>query len=378
MNTSHRPRVFSRALALLVIAALAPAALRAQAGASAVQLPLRVTNNHGQSTQLVAGVHEFGTKGLDLSIGEAELPPVPPSEISDARFVGTAADITLGEGTLIDFRPWPAGGTATCTHRIAHQAGRAWPSVTLLLPAAFPASIRAVRVDGRAVKAGDSVVSLIPQGDMTIAVDYVIASVTLAVNPDVIVFPLSSRDTALPAPRAVHIIPSTAGARWSASASASWITLDRTSGGGEGDIAIGIDALTFPDGRSTGEVLLSAGGGPPISIAVHVDNVTGIAAPAVAGVFDIGPWYPNPASRSATSSSSIAVTAGMPGAVTVRVVDAIGRLVRTFPDGGGSDAGTRVVRWDLRDARGMPVPAGVYRCIVESRFLRISRSLVVR
>jgi hypothetical protein len=55
---------------------------------------------------------------------------------------------------------------------------------------------------------------------------------------------------------------------------------------------------------------------------------------------------------------SVVITLG-PGLrkdVAVTVVDASGRRVRTV--GGGS--GSKLLRWDLTDGRGMRLPAGVY------------------
>ena len=55
-----------------------------------------------------------------------------------------------------------------------------------------------------------------------------------------------------------------------------------------------------------------------------------------------------------------------PGAATLRIHDAGGRLVRTLADG-PRGAGRHSIRWDGRDAAGRPVAAGVY-------FARLCRS----
>ncbi len=89
------------------------------------------------------------------------------------------------------------------------------------------------------------------------------------------------------------------------------------------------------------------------------DPVT--AAPAAAGPHVSDGWlavFPNPARAAATVRLARARGAG----AALEVFDAGGRRVRAWPHGGPAEW-----RWDLRDAAGRPVPAGVY-------FLRADRA----
>jgi hypothetical protein len=61
-------------------------------------------SRNGSTINLSFGIDSSATENLDPHLGEIELPPFPPSNIFDARFVGTTIGIELGNGTLKDFR----------------------------------------------------------------------------------------------------------------------------------------------------------------------------------------------------------------------------------------------------------------------------------
>jgi glucose/arabinose dehydrogenase len=69
----------------------------------------------------------------------------------------------------------------------------------------------------------------------------------------------------------------------------------------------------------------------------------------------MGPAVPNPSSARTT----LELTVPAPGDVSVRVFNAAGRSVRTILSEDAS-AGSRLIEWDGRDARGDIVPSGVY------------------
>ena len=380
MNTTSHKTLGTMLRAFMLLSVFVPAALHAQAGASSVLLPLMVTNNHGQTTTLIAGVHELASKGLDAPLGEVELPPMPPSEIYDARFIGPSADIVLGEGSLVDLRPWPGNGASvTLTYKISHQAGRTWPSVTLHMPATFSTQITQVRVDGKKANPGDSIVTATAQGDLTIAIDFNISPVTISITPALLTFPMSNRDTTLPAPKTVHITPNVAGASWYAYATEGWIDLDRASGTGTGDIAISINALNFTDGRTSGEVhILHTHDSDPVIVTVNVDMVTAAGALPVAGDFSVGTVWPNPASIATGGYAALVYSLSSAATVSLRVYDGLGRLVRVLVHAGRSEAGEHIAQWDLRDQRGGVVSPGVYHCLVDIGGRAISTTVSVR
>ena len=82
---------------------------------------------------------------------------------------------------------------------------------------------------------------------------------------------------------------------------------------------------------------------------------------------------PNPATRNV----HISYSAERPGAATVGIYDANGRLVRTL-DAGRSAGETRRATWDLSDASGRPVARGIYFCRLSAGSRSLSRKLVVQ
>lgn len=96
------------------------------------------------------------------------------------------------------------------------------------------------------------------------------------------------------------------------------------------------------------------------------DNMT--VAPSAASVPDAGPggptWVvaPNPF-RAATR---VRLQLARSEALTVTVLDAAGRLVRTLARGACFEAGARSIEWDGRDEAGGEARSGVYFCRVES------------
>lgn len=352
-----------------------------QTHAKSVVLSFLVRNNHGQETLVLAGLHEAATKGLDVSIGEQELPPVPPSEIYDVRLVSPAQGITLGEGSLVDFRPWPGSGqTVTESYRIRFQAGRTWPSVTLMVPPALNSNIKSLRVNNSAVKAGDSVVTQFASGDINISVEYTLNAITFAVSPTSLVFSLNSRDTVLPAEKTVRVTPSSSTALWSVSASASWITLSRTSGAGAQDVSIGVNHLAFESGRTSGEVRVRQSISTPATvIPVHVDMVTSVARTAEPVAFSLGDIYPNPVSVFGGSApASLDYTLEQAAPVTVVVLDALGRRVRLLESAVDRAPGRHTAVWDLRDENGARPAAGAYLLRVDVAGVSRIRSVVLR
>ena len=60
----------------------------------------------------------------------------------------------------------------------------------------------------------------------------------------------------------------------------------------------------------------------------------------------------------------------------VAIYDLVGRRVRTLFEG-RAEAGERRLSWDLKDARGARLPAGIYLCALDANGSRSSRRLIV-
>jgi hypothetical protein len=92
----------------------------------ALDMVLTVTDNGGGTQTLHMGLDPSATDGLDAALGEAELPPSPPTGVFDARFVGDDISVTtLQQGSLRDYRQgsWPATSTSTKMHEVKYQVG---------------------------------------------------------------------------------------------------------------------------------------------------------------------------------------------------------------------------------------------------------------
>jgi len=88
-----------------------------------VNFPVVVTDGmFAQSLRM--GLDSTATDGIDASLGEAELPPPPPTGVFDGRFVGTDIGIPqLGQGTLKDYRQGGSTFAGNKIHEIQYQLG---------------------------------------------------------------------------------------------------------------------------------------------------------------------------------------------------------------------------------------------------------------
>jgi hypothetical protein len=370
------PKRGACSFAMLVVTLLLPAngSLHAQAGAESLTIPLVVSNNHGNNTSLRIGLHAMATNGIDESLGERKLPPLPPAEIYDVRLIGPEPDILLGEGSLYDLRPWRNGAAIFSEqYRILFQAGGNWPSVTVLLPASLPREITRLRIDGKSLTAGDSAVSLLPSATMDIMVEFDLTPPTVIVSPSSLVFPVSESDTALPPARNVRITPSIVDGSWSASASEGWISLDRTVGTGESDLNVGISRITFADGRSSGIVEIHiAGNDEPAVITVHVDMTTAVQAVDAPETCSLRSVSPQPVD--AGRMVLVEYATGVPGPVTLTVIDILGRVCATPMREAFHYPGVQTLRFSTAASRLAP---GIYFLrLVAGQTIRISPLIV--
>ena len=80
-----------------------------------------------RSQSLVLGLDPAATNGLDAVLGEAEVPPMPPSGVFEARFVSLGDSVQLGEGSYRDFRGHTGQGATRRTYQIRFQRATAEP-----------------------------------------------------------------------------------------------------------------------------------------------------------------------------------------------------------------------------------------------------------
>jgi hypothetical protein len=102
------------------------------------------------------------------------------------------------------------------------------------------------------------------------------------------------------------------------------------------------------------------------------DGTVDVGGTPVPGELSFAPPTPNPAGAATT------LRYGLPRAARVRlaVYDAAGRLVRQVADD-AREAGEHTERWDLRDAAGRPVGAGLYFARLEVEGRALARRIAV-
>jgi hypothetical protein len=106
-------------LSMLLLAAMS----YANAQTPAKDVPITVSDGAGGTAELRFGLAPTATDGIDMSLGESELPPVPPSGVFDARFIGTDINVPLGQGVAKDYRAGAANFNGTKIHEISYQLG---------------------------------------------------------------------------------------------------------------------------------------------------------------------------------------------------------------------------------------------------------------
>lgn len=122
-------------LAIISIFALWPVLAYAQTR----DIALTVTDGDSIAT-IHLGLDPTATDGFDTGLGEVELPPMPPTGAFDARFVGTDIGLTLGQGTVKDFRNGDNSSVGVQTHELAYQVGK---GTTITIGWSLPADVSA-------------------------------------------------------------------------------------------------------------------------------------------------------------------------------------------------------------------------------------------
>lgn len=381
-NSSHPAGIrsfFPRLAILASFSLLLPLSASRADGKAEVLLPVTVTNNHGRTAELHAGIDDGATPGIDQALGEAELPPLPPVEIFDVRFTSPSSAIKLGEGSLTDIRPI-ANRTSTfsVTYRISFQAGRGYASVTLMLPASFPIPVRGVTMNGVHMRAGDSLVTQFGAGDITMTVDYNLAPPTITVNPTTITFAISNKDLKLPAPQGIAVTISDQNTLWHAVTDAAWLTLSAGMGTGNGTITAAPGTMSFPEGTSSGTIQFFVNPeDDPVIVTVNVDRTTAVGHEGTAADFSLAAPYPQPIMRGRGTELSFGFNLAAESSIRMRIYDQLGRAVRILIDGERHGAGAHAVAWDLRSAGGSTVAPGVYLCALECRGATLTRRFVI-
>lgn len=149
-------------LALAVVLAFVGNAAFAQV-ASSIKLVVKNSGTGGDLGQdtLYFGVNSTGTNGIDASLGEEELPPVPPSQVFDTRWTNVPGT-SFGEGVKKNFRAY-ATSSQLDTFKVKFQAGTGGYPIIISWPAGLSSYF------GTAViKAGSLTVNMLSSTSITI------------------------------------------------------------------------------------------------------------------------------------------------------------------------------------------------------------------
>ena len=139
----------------------------------------------------------------------------------------------------------------------------------------------------------------------------------------------------------------------------------------DGEIGFRIGGTVEP---STNRIYASIAG--PGRYALYADHVDEIRGAALAGL-SLSPRVFSAAGTFANNEVAIGFTLGREGAVTVKVYDRAGRLVRNVVSARAMGPGAGLVRWDGRDLDGRMVPDGMFIVSVEAAGERLSKPLAV-
>jgi len=89
-----------------------------------ISIPLLVKNDVEDQQLLHFGLDPTATDTLDKDLGESKLPPFPPSDQFDARFIGDDIFLPkLGLGTYRDYRTGDSSFVGTTAHELTYQIG---------------------------------------------------------------------------------------------------------------------------------------------------------------------------------------------------------------------------------------------------------------
>jgi hypothetical protein len=141
---NYRP--FSELRTLLVVffsACLLSGTALSQQQQPSVSIPLTLTDGVAAAT-LLFGFDPSASDSLDRLFGESELPPFPPSDVFDARFVGFDIGKPLGLGTQKDFRPGTPGTSFQQIHELYYQTT---PGRTITIRWNLPSNVTGIMQD---------------------------------------------------------------------------------------------------------------------------------------------------------------------------------------------------------------------------------------
>ncbi|MCZ7556364.1 MAG: hypothetical protein M5R41_08185 [Bacteroidia bacterium] len=350
-------------------------ALAVQAGAQeqrGVQLELTVNNGQGREQVLTIGVLEGASNGLDMHLGEAELPPQPPNEIFDARCYSTPGASQLGTGSHFDFRAPATGNTFVMKYTIAYQAGLNAQGVTLTWDTPYPGRITRLRIDDADMAGKTELVSQFATGQFTVELSFDMSPLGFTATPNPVTFSVNNRD---PRP-STNLIIRTQGdtrAAWTIDAeNLDWLDIEPMSGEGEGTVLLSVNTQVLPAGNYDGMIRIRSAVYPArLDVPVTMTMTVGVGdVPHPVGLH-LGQNYPNPFNPTTMIDIDLGETASD---ATPRLIvqDMLGRIVADLSSELRSVPGRQTVAFSAAD-----LPGGVYSYTLSRGTAMLTRSMIV-
>ena len=336
-----------------------------------VMLSLTLDNMSGKSQDLTVGILEGATTGLDQSLGEAELPPLPPAEIFDARMTSTPGKSSLGTGSLADFRPAnPATVSYTETYTIEYQGGLGATKAKLSWQSPLPGRVTKLLVDAVDMTSKADVEVSFPSGQIIVVVTYNYAPLSFTANPTSLSFDAGSRDS-LPS-KTLEIIPQgDVTAQWMLSTDADWIDPDMGNGEGRQTVTVAVNIGLVPTGTYTGTITVRSPLYPAqLDIPVTLHYTLGVNGPPLPEDMALLPSFPNPASEGTTIGVRLGSSADE--VPVLLVTDMSGRTVLDLSPQLWKIPDLQHVTIDTRN-----LPAGTYAYTLRVAGYEVSHSLIV-
>ncbi|MDT8322553.1 MAG: T9SS type A sorting domain-containing protein [Bacteroidota bacterium] len=332
------------------------------------EIGLQVSNQVDRSTMLVLGVREGASSGLDLTLEEYELPPVPPNEIFDARVISTPGQSQLGLGGTRDYRAIESTTEAfTWTYTVAWQCGEGSSAVLISWEHPYPARIGAMTIDGEDMAGKDSWSSTFTQGQATVRVTFNYRPLSYTLSPASLTFDVNDRNT-LPSQDVQLVTENAAGAAWMTSVDVSWLVVEPAEGNGDRTLTVRVINADMPVGNYSGTLSIRSPVYPAqTDVPVTLSITVGAESPPSPDQMHLTN-YPNPFTRSTRLDVRLP-----PGeTATLRVYDALGRCV--------ADLTPRLQRSAALQRIIFPagaLPPGMYTCRLESAQQTLTRSMLL-
>ena len=210
--------------------------------------------------------------------------------------------------------------------------------------------------------------SAFEQGQATIRVTFNYRPLEFQVTPPSLSFDVDDRN-ARPSKEIALVTANDADAAWVSSVDASWLSVDPSEGNGNETLIVTVISTDMPRGNYTATISLRSPVYPArievpvaLSITVGVDDRPPIVRP------DLLINYPNPFA----SSTVLHVRASPREELTLRVFDALGRLVADLSPLLEPGMEVQRIPFDAGD-----LPPGIYSCRLESGETILTRSMVL-